>query len=300
MVPNKVKSGIYGLNHLLHGGLNRHSVSVVIGASGAGKTTFATQFIRRGLEEGKECVFVSLDESKDQIIQEAISLGWEDIEDYINREKLFFIDASGKDFASFIKEDFPSFVNKWRGTDSRIAIDPLTPVIWSLKEKYEQRELLGLLFKLSKKIGTVVCTLEEHAPFGELIGEEIVTPMYLADTVIHLRYRRDASAVLNRNLQIIKSRNTRHSSLLHPYGIMKGLGIVVDISKYQYRIRHDPTDQLKQQILARSIDLPPVVKQKIVKVFSDINSMDTENIKLEDIIQTVVSEYEEHLQAPPE
>ncbi|MFQ6059684.1 MAG: RAD55 family ATPase [Thermoplasmata archaeon] len=56
----KIKSGIYGLNELIDGGMNENSTTVVIGSSGAGKTTFATQFIRRGLEEGQEGIFVRL------------------------------------------------------------------------------------------------------------------------------------------------------------------------------------------------------------------------------------------------
>jgi len=64
---NKVRTGILGLNPLLDGGFNENSTTVVIGRSGAGKTTLATQFIRRGLHEGQEGIFVSLDENKEQI-----------------------------------------------------------------------------------------------------------------------------------------------------------------------------------------------------------------------------------------
>jgi len=48
----KVKTGIFGLNPLLDGGFNKNSVTVVVGAPGAGKTTFVNQFLRKGLEEG--------------------------------------------------------------------------------------------------------------------------------------------------------------------------------------------------------------------------------------------------------
>src|SRR5512137_1607840 len=99
----KIKSGIYGLNQLLDGGVNENSATVIIGAAGAGKTTCAIQFIRRGLETGQLGIFVSLDENRDQIVKEAIAMGWDEINDYIEDEKLIFIDASGKDFADFIR-----------------------------------------------------------------------------------------------------------------------------------------------------------------------------------------------------
>ena len=48
---------------------------MVIGASGAGKTTFALQFIMRGMEMGDDGVFISLDENQKQILIEAQAMG---------------------------------------------------------------------------------------------------------------------------------------------------------------------------------------------------------------------------------
>ena len=172
----KIKSGIYGLNPLLDGGVNENSTTVVIGRSGAGKTTIATQFIRRGLQDGQEGVFVSLDENKEQIIREAVEMGWSDILDYLDDELLVFIDASGREFSNFIRKELPAFVADWKGSNARIAIDPLTPVLWSTKDLYEQRDLIGFMFKETRKVGTVLCTLEEHGA-TDLTGPETVIPM---------------------------------------------------------------------------------------------------------------------------
>ena len=91
---DKIRTGVYGLNSIMEGGLNKNSTTVVIGASGAGKTTFALQFVRRGLEEGQEGVFISLDEAQAQIINEAEAMGWSNIRSHIEAGKLVFIDAS--------------------------------------------------------------------------------------------------------------------------------------------------------------------------------------------------------------
>src|SRR3990172_7896046 len=147
-------------NPLLDGGFNETSTTVVIGRSGAGKTTLATQFIRRGLHEGQEGIFVSLDENKEQIIREAVEMGWSDILGYLDEELLVFIDASGREFGNFIRKELPAFVADWQGANARIAVDPLTPVMWSTKDAYEQRELIGFMLKETRKVGTVLCTLE--------------------------------------------------------------------------------------------------------------------------------------------
>lgn len=222
----KIKSGIYGLNSMLAGGLNEHSSTVVIGASGAGKTTLATQFLRRGLAEGQEGIYITLDEPPEQIIREAEQMGFEDIQRALEQEQFIFIDASGKQFREFILKELQDFVSSWGSSDARIVIDPLTPVLWATPTKYEQRELLSFLFKQAKRIGTLLATLEEHSSSDELTSQEAVIPMYLADNIIHLQHRVH-DEVLERTVRILKTRSSRHSNLIAPYEIRKGLGVVV-------------------------------------------------------------------------
>jgi len=294
----KIKSGIYGLNPLLDGGFNENSTTVVIGCSGAGKTTFATQFVRRGLEEGQECIFVSLDENKEQIVKEAIGMGWGNITDYIADKKLVFIDASGKDFADFIREELPSFVQDWEGANTRIAIDPLTPVIWASDNMYEQRDLLGFMLKETRKIGTVLCTLEEHGSIGDLTGREVVIPMYLADAVIHLRYRPmthhdEKMKGPARTLKILKCRSSKHSEAAHPFQIIKGFGIVVQ-SMEEIRERSTRNlEQLKKGLLAVRNQLPKYVFDRLsssIEVMSD-DSLGT--LKPQEFLQIVLEDYQD-------
>ncbi len=225
-MTERVKSGVFGLNEQLDGGFIRYSTSVVIGASGAGKTTFATQFLRRGLEMGEDGIFITLDEAPDQIVREAAMMGWEDITKYLDNGQLVFIDASGKQFTDFIQKELSDFVEEWEGHNARIVVDPLTPVLWSVDSKYEQRELVSFLLREVRRIGTVLCTLEEHGSQGDLSGPDIVIPMYLADCVVHLRYTSKESPE-RRELKIVKSRASKHSRFSHPYRIMKGAGIMV-------------------------------------------------------------------------
>ena len=158
----------------MDGGINAFSTTVVIGASGAGKTTFAWQFLRRGIELGQDAIFITLDETPEQIIKETKEMGWSDIETVIENGEMVFVDAGGKQFSDFIRKELSDFVETWKGYNARIVIDPLTPVMWSVKEKYQQRDLISYLLRQTRKIGTVLCTLEEHGTAGTLSSPDIV------------------------------------------------------------------------------------------------------------------------------
>ena len=283
----KIKSGIFGLNPLLDGGMNENSTTVVIGRSGAGKTTFATQFIRRGLMDGQEGIFVSLDENKEQIIREAVEMGWADILDYLQDELLVFIDASGREFSNFIRKELPAFVEDWKGANARIAVDPLTPVMWSTKDNYEQRDLIGFMLKQTRRVGTVLCTLEEHGA-GDLTSPETVIPMYLADCVIHLRYKSDGAEV-DREMKIVKARSSRHSQSAHPYHIVRGLGLIVEPGEFARSASVRVPAQLRQ--LLRGADIPKAVADRVEKLLDGLTDDDFRNLKPEQVLDLIRHEY---------
>ena len=285
---DKIKSGVIGLDFLLDGGLNKRSSTVVVGSAGAGKTTFATQFIRRGLIDGKEAIFISLDENKEQIIRDAIDMGWDDILYFIKEEKLVFVDATGKEFSTFIKKELPDFVSSWKGADARIAIDPLTPVIWANPSRYVQRELLGMMLKELRRIGTVAATLEEHGP-PDLSSPETVIPMYLADTVIHLRYRIGDN--FSRGIKIVKMRGSRHSEKLHPYRIIPGLGVVVLSSGLKIGRSRTTVRELEKRIMDKMGNTSPVIAGKVKKLLRNMDDRDIEGVDLEELAKSIIEAY---------
>ena len=291
MAVEKIRSGIPGLDRLMDGGLNRNSTTVAIGASGTGKTTFALQFLRRGLEEGSEGIHITLDETKEQIINEAINLGWKDIEDHVESEKLIFMEAAGSDFLDFIENEFPDLIANWEGsTDARIVIDPLTPVLWSVKDMYRQREILSSLFKLTRKIGTVLATLEEHSTFGTLAGSEGILPMYIADTVFHLSYV-GLGFSINRMLKIVKCRSSWHTEVSNPYNIIPGIGIAVHGIEGAYKKESEVPRDVLEFLKKEMAGLPPNAQSKIKDTVRQMNKQDIGIFTFRELAELLIEEY---------
>jgi circadian clock protein KaiC len=75
--PNRLCSGIEGIDNILGGGLTPHRMYLVEGAPGTGKTTLALQFLLQGVEEGQAGLYITLSETRSELISVADSHGWD-------------------------------------------------------------------------------------------------------------------------------------------------------------------------------------------------------------------------------
>jgi len=265
MADTRIRSGIPGLDNLIEGGFRDKTCVVLVGSSGTGKTTFTIQYVLHGLENGEQGLYVSLEESPDQIMREAELMGF-DLRKHHEKD-LFFIHLKGKNFKKMIEEQLPQLV-KARSDykiKTRVVIDPMTPVIWATQDKLEQRELIGKLFYTLKELGVVVCTVEEHARPGETIGEDVLLPIYLSDGAIHLEYYPIGGA-FNRTLKVLKMRGTHHGEGVYPYIFARGVGAVVRSSP---PTRSATADRSHKKVFedayrtAEALKAPPTVLAKI-------------------------------------
>ncbi|SAL07746.1 Circadian clock protein kinase KaiC [Caballeronia arationis] len=75
--PPRLASGVDGVDDILGGGLTPHRMYLIEGAPGAGKTTFALQFLLKGAETGEAGLYVTLSETKSELVAVATSHGWD-------------------------------------------------------------------------------------------------------------------------------------------------------------------------------------------------------------------------------
>ncbi|WP_027213474.1 ATPase domain-containing protein [Burkholderia sp. WSM2232] len=75
--PDRLRSGIEGIDDILGGGLTPHRMYLVEGAPGTGKTTLALQFLLEGVQEGQVGLYITLSETRSELISVADSHGWD-------------------------------------------------------------------------------------------------------------------------------------------------------------------------------------------------------------------------------
>ena len=72
----RLSTGIIGLDYVLKGGLPRNRLHLIEGNPGTGKTTLGMQFLLEGKRQGQKGLYVTLSESREELISVAESHGW--------------------------------------------------------------------------------------------------------------------------------------------------------------------------------------------------------------------------------
>jgi circadian clock protein KaiC len=74
--PQRISTGIAGLDGILGGGLTRDRLYLVEGTPGTGKTTLSLQFLLEGAERGEAGLYITLSETADELRAVAATHGW--------------------------------------------------------------------------------------------------------------------------------------------------------------------------------------------------------------------------------
>jgi circadian clock protein KaiC len=91
----RIKTGISKLDEITQGGFPKGSFVVATGTAGSGKTIFACQFISEGVKNNEKCLFITAEQTADEVTDQATQFGW-DFNSWENEGKLKIVSLSGK------------------------------------------------------------------------------------------------------------------------------------------------------------------------------------------------------------
>ena len=211
-IPERVPTGISGLDEMLHGGYFKGTVNVVSGGSGTGKTIFGSQFLYEGAQKGENVMCVITSEESHSIIQEMkASFGW-DFAELEEKGQITFVDITDpglrlqksveiapSELIKSFKKLVESKIEEIK--PSRVFIDSIEALFLAIESNYKLRTLIDDVFGvLRKQDVTTVITV------GTIFGlDEMVE--YGADSVVKLERVRTGNT-LQRSIYVMKMRGS--------------------------------------------------------------------------------------------
>ncbi len=220
----RIATGIPGLDRLLEGGLVENSVNLLTGETGTGKTIFATQFIYGGLLNGEPGVFITLEETPEDIKNDAAVFGW-DFDKY-EKKGLFEIISHDPVQINNIDSVIIGELNTLKAR--RLVIDSTSLIALNIENQAQiRRKLYHIISSIKRNRTTALVTSE--IPEGSKSLSRFGVEEFVVDGVIVLHYL-GIGEVSARSLTIRKMRRTSHGNDVYPLEITKS-GLVVKKSE---------------------------------------------------------------------
>ncbi|MCX7883055.1 MAG: AAA family ATPase [Brevinematales bacterium] len=225
MRGGKISTGCEGLDILLRGGFPAGGICLVEGLPGTGKTTLGLGFLRQGVTQGEDVLFISLEEPQQQIKKFFPDLFL---------DKIRFLDVSPS--SSFFTENriYDVF------TPADVERDPLTRRIYQEIEAVKPtRILIDSATQFRFLANNPYQFLRYMISFFSFLREQGITTLFTSEPdeahqdVVDIRYNVDCALRLTRTseemtLEVLKDRSSNFRAGRFDYRITEK-GIVVSV-----------------------------------------------------------------------
>ena len=225
-----VKTGIWGLDAVLLGGIPRSNVIVVQGVTGTGKTLMGVEFVYRGITLYNEPgLIVVFETSPDKLVRDAAGFGW-NLDELQRQKKLQIIFTSPQVFDQELRSPDSLLLETANDMGARrIFVDGVGLLnkvqVGGHPEHRHYRELLQQLMEsLNRENLTAVLSLEIGSSPESIVAKEMTD--FLADTVIQLERERLGRRI-QRSLEVLKSRGQEYETGEHTLHITGGRGLQI-------------------------------------------------------------------------
>ncbi len=214
-VSGQVPSGIPGLDGLMSGGAKQGDATLVTGPSGVGKTTFGLRWLTQGADLGKRCLYVTFQDTADQLVGVAAAFGWDltsaGASESVSISYVPMGDLDLDVLATAVRSELRAHAT------GRIVIDSLSELAFAAREEQRFPAYMRSLVGLVRAAGSSLLVTSETSAQGRS-GNAMDGLLFLFNNVIELRYIEDGSRV-GRAVHVAKMRSSWHEMTLHSVSI---------------------------------------------------------------------------------
>ncbi|MAG47612.1 hypothetical protein CL617_03325 [archaeon] len=214
---DRVATGIPGLDEVMEGGLRKHTVNIIGGGAGSGKSICSMQYLVNGIENYKENgVYISFEESENRILEDYEGFDWK-LKDKIKNKQLAILNYSPEQVnkvleagGGVIRDTVDAIKAK------RLVIDSVTAFSLLYNSGLERRKALLQLFEAIGKWGVTAMLIAEQEEDPD--QHHASTIEFEVDGVI-LLYNIRKGDIRERSLEVFKMRATQHAGRIFPMRI---------------------------------------------------------------------------------
>ena len=223
--PKRIPTGVRGLDDILSGGLPAGQMYLLEGTPGTGKTTLSMQFIMDGVRRGESALYITLSESKSELLASARSHGWNadllpiaefvPAEASLNPEQQYTVFHPSEVELSTTIHKLTQIVEDRRPV--RLVIDSLSELrLLAADTMRYRRQLLALKQFFVGRDTTVLLLDDRSAADSDLQLQSI------AHGVLRLQRVPRSYGITRRQIEIVKMRGSAFREGYHDYNIETG------------------------------------------------------------------------------
>jgi len=233
-------TGVPGLDDVLRGGLIAGRFYLLDGNPGAGKTTLALQYLLEGIRAGERCLYVTLSETRDELVAGARSHGWSldgieiveligDERDMDGDQELTMYHPSEVELTQTTRKVLDA-VERCR--PQRMVFDSLSELRLLAQSSLRYRRQILALKQFFVGRDCTVLLLDDRTAEGPDLQLHSI-----AHGVISLDHRSPAYGSARRKMQVVKFRGSDFRSGFHDMSIrMGGVQVYPRLSADEHRV----------------------------------------------------------------
>ncbi|MEL7834213.1 ATPase domain-containing protein [Fodinibius sp. Rm-B-1B1-1] len=213
--PESLSTGIDELDVMLHGGIEKGTVSLLVGATGVGKTNLGLQLLKESASRNERAALYTFEESKELILERSKNVNIP-IEDMIESGNLNImpiepLSYSPDEFTKMVRTDVEE-----NGTQI-VMIDSIGGYRLAVQEEDILERLHELTVYLQNMGVTSLLINEAQTVTGEFKATNM-NASYLADNILFLRYL-EINGQLRKSIGVLKKRLSDFEKFIREFKI---------------------------------------------------------------------------------